>query len=184
MSNRIVNRITRNAILLALLCLVGMFSIPLGANVRVSLQFFMVLLIVFLSSSWIDSLIVTLSYLLIGLFAPVYAGFASGITPTFGYVIGFCLASCAIFFLNKIKLPWYARMGIAGIGGLAVVYATGTIFMMVYLNWDIGTTLLVSVVPYLGFDIAKIVLAALIGHRLEEALHIRDEAPAKENEPK
>ena len=170
MNRTLLNRITQNAVLLALTCLVGMFSIPLGANVKVSLQFLAILLVSFLSFSWVDSLIISLCYLLLGLFLPFYAGFSAGISPTFGFVAGFVVAAPVISLLNRLKLKWWLRMGIAGLAGLLIVYIAGTAFMMVYLSWGLGETLLVSVVPYIPFDIAKIVLAVLLGHRLEIAL--------------
>ena len=97
-----VKRITKDAVMLALICLVGMFSIPLGSNIKVSLQLLVVFLICLTAESVIDCLFITSLYLLIGLFLPIYAGFNAGIGPTFGYVIGFVIASPAIFFLNKL----------------------------------------------------------------------------------
>ena len=163
MKKMTVRRISKNAVMLALLCLIGMFSIPLGANIKVSLQLLMVYLICLTAESFIDPLIITSLYLLLGLFAPIYAGFSSGITPTFGYVISFVVISPIIYFINKIpKMNKILRMSIACLSGLIVCYATGTLFMCLYLSWDLGKTLLVSVVPYLPFDVAKIVIAVLV----------------------
>ena len=152
-----------NAILLALFCIVGMFSIPLGANIKVSLQLLIVFIICLTAENVIDCLIVTSLYLLLGLFLPFYAGFNAGISPTFGYVISFVAISPLIYFLNKIpKLYAPIRMFIACFTGLIVCYLFGTIFMMLYLDWTFVTTLLTSVVPYIPFDIAKIVIAVLV----------------------
>ncbi|MCR5348348.1 MAG: biotin transporter BioY, partial [Bacilli bacterium] len=158
-----VARITRNAVMLALLCLMGMFSIPLMENVKVSLQLFAVFVICLLSVSWWDGIIVTGCYALIGLFLPIYAGFSSGVSPTFGYILSFLLAGPIIYFMNKIpiKISWL-RMGLACLGFLPVAYFIGTLFMMLYMGWDLGTTLLVSVVPYIPFDLAKVVLAVAV----------------------
>ncbi|MCR5078799.1 MAG: biotin transporter BioY [Bacilli bacterium] len=160
-SSKVVKRIAKDGILLALLCVMGMFSIPFGENIKVSLQLYMVMVICLLADSVFDCLIITGSYLALGMFLPIYAGFASGISPTFGFVIGFVLASPVFYFLNKIKLPAVFRMALACLGGLIVVYAAGSVFMMLYLGWDIGKTLMVSVVPYLPFDAIKIALAIL-----------------------
>ena len=150
--------------MLALLCVVGMFSIPLGESVKVSLQLLVVMIIVLTAESVIDAIAVTGCYLLLGLFLPIYAGFVAGVSPTFGYVIAFVVTSPALYFLNKIpKLHPIPRMIIACVVNLLLVYAIGTIFMMAYLNrWDLGSILLVSVVPYLPFDAAKIFLAITI----------------------
>jgi len=149
--------------MLALMCVVGMFSIPLGANIKVSLQLLMVFLICLTAESVIDCLIITSLYLALGLFLPFYAGFASGISPTFGYVISFVVISPIIYFINKIpKIYPPLRMFLACLAGLIICYLIGTIFMMLYLRWSFVTTLTVSVVPYLPFDFAKIVIAILV----------------------
>ena len=161
--NNVVRRICKNGVLLALMCIVGMFSIPLGVNIKVSLQLLMVFLICLISESVIDCLIVTFLYLLLGLVVPFYAGFNAGISPTFGFVLSFVVISPIIFFLNKIpKLYVPTRMFIACFAGLLVCYLTGTIFMMIYMKWGFVTTLTVSVLPYIPFDIAKIVVAILV----------------------
>lgn len=164
MKNRFtVKRMTLDALMLALMCVIGMFSIPLGANIKVSLQLLMVYIICLTLPSVLDCIFIMVLYLLLGLFLPIYAGFNAGISPTFGYVIGFVIASPAIYFMNKIpKVFPPIRMGAACLVGLIVCYLVGTLFMMLYLNWDIQTTLLVSIVPYIPFDILKIVLAVLI----------------------
>ena len=153
------HRIAKDGILLAFLCVVGMFSIPLGDNVKVSLQLYAVILLCFLVDGFLDAMLVSGCYLLMGLLLPIYAGFSSGISATFGFVIGFVIASPAYYFLAKLPLFKLIRLIISGIGGTLIVYACGTLFMMFYLNWGLGTTLLVSVVPYLPFDAIKIALA-------------------------
>ncbi len=167
-----VSRITFNAMMLALFCVVGMFSIPLGDNVKVSLQLLMVFLIGLIAPGIADALIVVGCYILLGLIAPIYAGFTAGVSPTFGFVLGFFLAMPAIYFLNKVpKLPWPLKKALACLAGLLIVYASGSVFMMLYLKLDFGSTLLLSVVPYLPFDAAKIALAVPIAHFLRKIVH-------------
>ena len=175
-----VRRITYNAVMLALLCVLGMLALPLGTNIKVSVQLLFVFVIALTASSWIDTIIVTGLYLVLGLFMPIYAGFGFGLSPTFGYVISFVVISPLIYFLNKLpKLRPILRMSIACVSGLLVCYTIGTIFMMLYLSWDLGATLLVSVVPYIPFDIFKIVVAILIVLILPKSLFI-DKTKASE----
>ena len=170
-THTLIQRITRNAFLLALLCVVGMFSIPLGDNIKVSLQLWVVFLICFLADGFLDCIIITGCYLLLGLFLPIYAGFSFGISPTFGFVISFVVASPLIHLLNRhLPLPKIAKMAIACLLGLVVVYAIGSLFMCLYLEWSYLSTLLVAVVPYLPFDAIKIVLAILSMLALPEAV--------------
>ena len=158
-----VRRMCKNAIILEMMCIVGMISIPLGANIKVSFQLLIVFIICLTAESFTDCLMVTSLYLLLGLFLPIYAGFNVGISPTFGYVISFVVMSPIIYFINKIrKINSTLRMVIACLSGLLVCYLIGTIFMMLYLSWDFVPTLLISVVPYLPFDIAKIIIAISI----------------------
>ena len=158
-----IKRITRNAIMLALICAVGMFAIPLGDNIKVSLQLLMVFIIGLTAYSFIDTLIVTSLYLAIGLFMPIYAGFNAGISPTFGFVISFVVISLPLYFLNKLKIKnQFIRMGLACLVSLIICYVIGSVFMMFYLNISIEKALLISVVPYLPFDIAKIIIAILV----------------------
>ena len=171
MNSVTVKRITRNAILLALLCVVGMFSLPLGDNVKVSLQLLMVFIIALTSISVFDALIVTSLYLLLGLFMPIYAGFMAGITPTFGFVISFVVIVVPIYFLNKLKIKnQFIRMGIACFAGLIICYIIGTLFLAFYLHLDIKKALLIAVVPYIPFDVAKIIIATLVVSLLPKRL--------------
>ncbi len=161
--NNTVRRITHDGIMLAMLCVLGMFSIPLGANIKLSLQFLIIIIIAFVTPKLLDKIIITSSYLLLGLFLPIYAGFNAGITPTFGYVISFVICFIPFHFINHspIKNDWI-RMFLSGFVALLVVYIIGTVFMMFYLNFSLEKTLLISVVPYIPFDIFKIIVSVLI----------------------
>ena len=163
MDQKVVRRITKNAIMLAMLCVIGMIALPLGDNIKVSLQLLMVFIIGLTASSVFDSLIVTSLYLLLGLFMPIYAGFQAGITPTFGFVISFVVIVIPLYFLNKLPIKnQFVRMSIACAVALIICYFIGTLFLALYLKIGINKALLVAVVPYIPFDIAKIVIANLI----------------------
>ena len=161
--NVLIKRLTKNALMLAILCIFGMFSLPLGDNIKVSLQLLIVLIIGLTASSFIDAFIVCSLYLVLGLFMPIYAGFSAGISPTFGFVISFPIIVIPLYFLNKIKIKnQFLRMSIACIVALILCYFIGTLFLALYLNLDIKRALLIAVVPYIPFDIAKIVIAELV----------------------
>ena len=159
----LIKRITKNAIYLAILCVIGMFAIPFGDNVKVSLQLLIVFIIGLTATSFVDTLIVTGLYLALGMFLPIYAGFNAGISPTFGYVISFVVISIPLYFLNKLPIKNdFLRMGLACFASLIICYIIGTLFLMLYLNLSIEKALLFSVVPYIPFDIAKIIIAILV----------------------
>ena len=161
--NALIRRISKNAIYLALLCIIGMFALPLGDNIKVSLQLLMVFIIGLTVSSFVDGLIITGLYVLLGLFLPIYAGFRAGITPTFGFVISFPIIIIPLYFLNRLKIKnQFIRMGLACLVALLICYTVGIIFMMLYINISIEKALLLAVVPYLPFDIAKIIISVLV----------------------
>ena len=158
-----IKRITKNAIMLAMLCVIGMFSLPLGDNIKVSLQLLMVFIIGLTITTFYDGIIITGLYLLLGLVAPIYAGFSVGVTPTFGFVISFVVITPIIYFLNKLPIKNdFLRMSIACIVALIICYFIGALFLALYLHLDIQKALLIAVVPYVPFDIAKIVIAVLV----------------------
>ena len=158
-----IKRLTKNAIMLAMLCVIGMFSLPLGDNIKVSLQLLMVFIIGLTITTFYDGIIITGLYLLLGLVAPIYAGFSVGVTPTFGFVISFVVITPIIYFLNKLPIKNdFLRMSIACIVALIICYLIGALFLALYLHLDIQKALLIAVVPYVPFDIAKIVIAVLV----------------------
>ena len=158
-----IKRLTKNAIMLAMLCVIGMFSLPLGDNIKVSLQLLMVFIIGLTVATFYDGMIITGLYLLLGLVAPIYAGFSVGVTPTFGFVISFVVITPIIYFLNKLPIKNdFLRMSIACIVALIICYLIGALFLALYLHLDIQKALLIAVVPYVPFDIAKIVIAVLV----------------------
>ncbi len=158
-----IRRITKNAIMLAMLCIIGMFSIPLGDNIKVSLQLLMAFIIGLTIDAFYDGIIITGLYLALGMFAPIYAGFNAGVTPTFGFVISFVVIAPLLYFLNKLPITnQFVRMSIACVVSLIVCYFIGSLFLALYLHLDIQKALLIAVVPYVPFDIAKIVIAVLV----------------------
>ena len=166
-----IRRITRNAIMLAIMCVVGMIALPLGDNVKVSLQLLIVFIVGLTSASFIDGIIVMSLYLLLGLFMPIYAGFRAGITPTFGFVISFVVIVIPLYFLNKLPIKnQFLRMGLACLIALIISYVIGTLFLMFYLDLNIEKALLIAVVPYIPFDIAKIIIAILVVSLLPKKL--------------
>lgn len=176
MKNKLIKKIVTDGILVAMFCVIGMFSIPFGDNVKVSLQLLFVFIIGLASfTDIIDCFAITISYLLIGLVLPVYAGFNMGISPTFGYVISFVFASALIkwlykVFVDKLKMNAYVGSSIACLISLVFVYIVGSIFFCIYLSWSKGlwNMLMLTVIPYLPFDILKIAMAILLTSRLNK----------------
>lgn len=183
MKNKVIKKLVINASALAMFCIIGMFSFAFGENVKVSLQLLFVFIIGLVDILDVyDCLEITTCYLLLGLFLPVYAGFNVGVTPTFGYVIGFIFASVWIKIINilmakKLKINKYVSGIVSCLLGLLFTYIVGTIFFSAYLNFEGGfwNLLLVTVIPYIPFDIIKIIIACVVSFRINKVfVHLQD----------
>ena len=53
-------------------------------------------------------------------------------------------------------------MGLACFVALIICYICGFLFLMLYTGLSIEKALLISVVPYIPFDIAKVIIAILV----------------------
>ena len=179
-----IQRISKDAILLALLCVTGMFAIPFGDNIKVSMQLLTLFIIFGISDKLLDKIIIPSLYLVIGLFIPVYAGFQAGITPTFGFVIAFTVAGIPFHFIYKyLKINIITRYVLACFISLILVYLIGTIYLMLYLNINLVQALLIAIVPYLPFDIGKIAICTVVMNALPEHIkHIEKPVDKTEGE--
>jgi biotin transport system substrate-specific component len=83
-------------------------------------------------------------YILIGLIGlPIFTeggGLGYIFKPTFGYIIGFCIASYVTGKIaNKKSNPTYKRILAANFIGLAIVYSLGMIYYYIICNFVINT---------------------------------------------
>lgn len=118
-------------------------------------------------------------YLLIGLAGlPVFSGFTAGFTkllgPGGGYMIGYLPAALLIGWLvdmavKKGKMSgarWKQGLVFAGIFfcGAFLCYSFGTVWFLCVMDgsYTLGQALLVCVVPFLPFELIKIVMAAVL----------------------
>ena len=53
-------------------------------------------------------------------------------------------------------------MGLACLVALIISYACGWLFLTIYTRLSMEKALLIAVVPYIPFDIAKIIIATLV----------------------
>ena len=115
-----IDRISKDALLLALLVICAWVSIPIGVS-PITLQVFGVILVILLAPK-VDSIIIVLAYVLMGTFGlPVFNGGTSGFTSlTYGFIVGFLAAAIIIYlytiiFLIEIKAP-IKETGMASVG--------------------------------------------------------------------
>ena len=173
-------RLCACALMTAVLCILAPISIPIGP-VPISLGLFAVFLSAYiLGSKWAAvSCAIYLALGAVGL--PVFSGFSGGIGklfgPTGGYLIGYIftviIAGMFIAFADKhfeSKKKHFAFVLFGMIVALLVTYAFGTVWFVIWSGTGIGYALTVCVLPFIPFDLVKIVIAMLLGNLVRSRL--------------
>lgn len=163
------------AALFAALTAVGAYvSFPLYGAVPFSLQVVVVLLAGLVLGCRLGALSMAV-YLLIGLFAPVYAGGSSGfgvlIGPAGGYLWGFVLAAAVVGRLvQRLRPRSVAGLVAVAAAGLLPIYLLGATWLAFSLRtFDPAVVLWGGVVQFLPGDILKVIAAALVARALAAA---------------
>jgi biotin transport system substrate-specific component len=159
------------ALFAAVLCVLAPLTIVIPVSpVPLSLATF-VIYIAASSINWKTGTIAVALYLLIGCIGlPVFSGFTGGaqklVGPTGGFLIGYIPCAFIIGLLidkfGSKKWLYPAAM----IAGTAVLYALGTIWIMVSLKYTLAAALAACVLPFLPGDAVKIILASVAGPQL------------------
>jgi biotin transport system substrate-specific component len=156
------------ALFTAILSVAAFVAIPVG-TVPFTLQVLVVLLAGMVLGPRLGVLSV-LAYLVLGLFAPVYAGGASGLGalfgPTGGYLIGFAAAALVVGLIAGQGQQTLPRLLIAGLAGLVPIYAVGAIWLGLQLHLSPSVAVLTGVAPFVWLDVLKAVAAALTARAL------------------
>jgi len=154
------------ALMAAVLCVVAPLSLQIGP-VPISLATFILYLTAMLLGMKMGT-VSCLIYLLLGLVGmPVFTGYMGGvgkiIGPTGGYLVGYLpMTLIAGFFVDR----FHGKIILSAAGmilGTAVLYALGTAWFVIQAGCTLSYALAVCVVPFLLIDLAKIVLAVLLG---------------------
>ncbi len=158
----------------AVTCILGPLSIPLPFSpVPISLTNFAIFLAVFILGMK-DATISFIIYLLLGAVGvPVFSAFSGGlgklVGPTGGYLFGFIfLALIMGFFMEHFDRKIVPTI-IGMIIGMAVCYIFGTVWLAKLMSLSFNEALALGVLPYLAGDVAKIIIAVIIGPRLYAA---------------
>ncbi|HZK44282.1 MAG TPA: biotin transporter BioY [Syntrophomonadaceae bacterium] len=135
------------------------------------------------------ALLSMLAYLALGIIgipvfsAPPYAGPAYILLPSFGFILGFPLAAYVQSkLIRRNNLPNFI---LAGIVGILILYLIGLPYMYVMLNFYIGeavnvmTILKIGFIPFITFDILKIILASWLALKLIQRLDLQRDLPIR-----
>ena len=160
-----------NALMTAVTCVLGPLSIPLPFSpVPISLTNFAIFLAIFVLGMK-NGTISFIIYLLLGAVGvPVFSSFRGGLQvlagPTGGYLIGFIFLALIMGFaldhFDRKLVPTIIGMII----GMVVCYAFGTVWLAKLLSLSFKEGLMMGVIPYLAGDVAKIIIAAIVGPKL------------------
>lgn len=163
------------ALFAAVICAVAPFIILLPFSpVPLSLAT-LVIYIAAASMNWKTGTLAVALYLLIGMIGlPVFSGFHGGVHklvgPTGGFLIGYIPCAFVIgLIVDRFELrKWLYPVSMAL--GTAVLYACGTVWIMVSLKYTLAAALMACVIPFLIGDAAKIIFASVIAPLLRKAL--------------
>lgn len=170
--------ITKIALFASLTAVGAQVSIPIGA-VPVTLQ----VLFVLLSGMLLEPKLAMLSqllYLFMGaLGLPVFAGLKGGVAhlygPTAGYLWSFPIASMLVSFLCLNK-GGYLRKFLLSLVGVGVIYLLGWLRLALFMHGNFYKAFQVGVLPFIGVDMAKAILAVVIAERVRVFVAVREKA--------
>ena len=161
------------ALMAAVLCVLGPLSVPIGA-IPISLSNFVICLAAWLLGARFGTLSVAIYLALGAVGMPVFSGYGGGLAklagPTGGYLIGYlAMALIGGLFVEKSK----GNPVVSGIGlviGVAVSYVFGTAWFVFQMGCELSYALAVCVYPFIAFDLAKVIIACVIGALLRKRL--------------
>lgn len=173
--NKQTKQYTEIALMSAVLCILGPLAIPLPFTpVPLSFTMIGVYLAVYVLGMRRGTAAVCVYLLLGGVGLPVFSGFTGGpaklFGPTGGYLVGFLFtARISGFFIER----WWKKrvLSIAGmLLGIAAAYAFGSIWLAAVSGLTLAQAVSVGVLPYILFDLLKIVLTAFVGTKLKKRM--------------
>lgn len=165
--NKKIKELCICAISAALISVISPISIPIGV-ISVTLSLFIIYTLAAILKPY-QILISVLIYIIIGIIGlPVFSNFSGGLAIvtgiTGGYLIGYfptVLIISLIIRKNKNRIYMYPIAMI--IGGIAC-YIVGTIWFVLMTNTTISYALSVCVIPFIPFDIIKIIFATFASY--------------------
>lgn len=164
----------RTALLCALLCVLSVITIPIGA-VPVTLGLLGVFLIGLLLPPRYAALAV-LGYLLLGAVGlPVFSSMQGGAGILFGITGGFLWGYLpAVFILSflhsRFRCAPLVSIICAGLLSQMTCYACGTVQFCLLTKCSVGAALAACVLPFVPFDLCKLAAALYLSHRFRRHL--------------
>lgn len=175
LSGEKVKMITCVGLMTALMCVLGPLAFPLPFSpVPISLGTLAIYFAVYVTGMRMGALS-CLVYLLLGFIGvPVFTSFTSGpgklLGPTGGYLIGYIFLAFVCGALIE-KWPGKIYHHFAGmVIGTGIFYLFGTLWLAYEAGMSFTAALAAGVLPFIPGDLAKIVIAILVGSQIKKRL--------------
>ena len=156
----------------ALIAVCAWITVP--GPVPFTMQSFAIFFLLFLLGGKPGTLSVLIYILLGAAGVPVFSGFKGGIGvlagPTGGYIAGFIFSALLYRLITGFKGKPEKPNVFAAFAGLAVCYLCGTLRFISLTSKTASAALSVCVLPFIPFDIIKILLAKLLSLRISKAI--------------
>ncbi len=158
--------ITIGAVLIALMISTLWISIPM-VPVPITLQTMMVLIIALLLEKKVAILTIC-TYITMGLIGlPVYSNYSSGITPAFGYIIGFFFATVIISFVKDYCNKY--TIYVLTIGCSMLILLCGSLGLVILADYSLNAAIVYNL-NFIPGDIIKSIVAVIVYYNVSTIL--------------
>lgn len=165
---------TKSALLIAMLCAASWIVIPVPFSPAVISLHTVVLSMIGLLLTPIQSFTTVLIYLLMGIVGlPVFSGGTSAVSkllsPVGGYYIGFLLSAWLISLSKGPKVFFWRYLLILLTAGLLVQHLCAVVFAAGYAEISMGEAFMSISLPFLPTDILKCIISAVAAVAVRKA---------------
>lgn len=162
-----IQKITKIALMVALIAVVSQIVIPMPSYVPLTLQVFIIALVSYILGVR-DALITVLTYIALGAIGvPVFASFRGGIYALFDYTGGFIWSFIIIAILCGISSKKSLAI-VLGIISALISHLMGTLWYMVIARVGLGAALVAVSLPYILKDVLLIPLAYALASKIKK----------------
>jgi biotin transport system substrate-specific component len=167
-----IKRLTKIAILVAVLCVGAQISVPTIFLVPITIQPLLVGIVGFLLPRR-DALFCLFGYILIGAIGvPVFANFGGGLGTLFGYTGGFIFGFIPLALLCTFGKGWLKIF--FAILGVILCHLMGVIQYSIIAHLPFFTSFLTMSLPYIFKDFALVILAYFFAKLVKRKLKRQD----------
>lgn len=122
-----------------------------------------------------DAMLSILIFIFLGAIGvPVFSNGSSGLGiifgPTGGYIFGFLFSAGFISYFKGKAVNLTRYFIVTLVGGILVVYLIGVPWLAVSYNMDLMSAIKAGAIPFLIGDFIKVIVASLVGVKINEAL--------------